>query len=64
LKNSIALINVYYEDLRFTQIDDNEAISFVTMIGTLGGNLGLFLGMDNFLFVLFFTNFFGYLKFS
>jgi hypothetical protein len=44
LKNSIARVNVYYEDLRFTKIDDNPAMNFVTLLGTLGGNLGLFLG--------------------
>jgi hypothetical protein len=45
LKNSIARINVYYDDLRFNQIDDNEAMTFVSFLGTLGGNLGLFLGI-------------------
>jgi hypothetical protein len=44
LKNSIARINVYYEDLGYTQIDDSPAMNIVTLLGTLGGNLGLFLG--------------------
>jgi hypothetical protein len=44
LKDSIALVNVFYEDLRYSQFDDNAAITFVSLLGTLGGNLGLFLG--------------------
>jgi hypothetical protein len=44
LKNSIARINVYYEDLSYVHVEDKEAVSFVSLIGTLGGNLGLFLG--------------------
>jgi hypothetical protein len=45
LKNSIARVNVYYEDLRFIRIEDNPAMNFVTLIGVLGGNVGLFLGI-------------------
>ena len=44
LKNSIARINVFYEDLRYTQVDDSPAMSVITLLGTLGGNFGLFLG--------------------
>jgi hypothetical protein len=45
LKNSVARINVFYEDLRYFQINDNEAMTFETLLGMLGGNLGLFLGI-------------------
>jgi hypothetical protein len=44
LKNSIACVNVYYEDLRYTEINDNQAMDIITLLGTIGGNLGLFLG--------------------
>jgi hypothetical protein len=44
LKNSIARLNVYYEDLRYVDIVDNAAMNVVTLLGTLGGNMGLFLG--------------------
>jgi hypothetical protein len=45
LKNAIARVNVYYEDLRYMQIDDNQAMDLIALLGTLGGNFGLFLGL-------------------
>jgi hypothetical protein len=50
LKNAIARVNVFYEDLRYTEIDDNPAMDSIGLLGTLGGNLGLFLG-KNFVFI-------------
>jgi hypothetical protein len=44
LKNAIARVNVFYEDLRFTEVNDNPAMDIIFLLGTLGGNLGLFLG--------------------
>jgi hypothetical protein len=53
LKNSISRINVYYEDLRFVHIEDNEAMNILSLLGTLGGDLGLFLGIfDYFLYFI------------
>jgi hypothetical protein len=51
LRNSVARVNVFYEDLSYVQIDDNAAMTIVSLLGTLGGNLGLFLG-NSFLLVL------------
>jgi hypothetical protein len=48
LKNAIARVNVYYEDLRFTEVNENPAMDEIALLGTLGGNLGLFLGMLNY----------------
>jgi hypothetical protein len=48
LKNSIACVNVYYEDLRYTEIDDSQAMDIISLLGIIGGNLGLFLGFDSF----------------
>lgn len=45
LKNSVARINVYYEDLRYLQVDDSPAMNVISLLGTLGGNFGLFLGI-------------------
>jgi hypothetical protein len=45
LKNAIARVNVYYDDLRYTKIDDSPAITSDTLFGILGGNLGLLLGL-------------------
>jgi hypothetical protein len=44
LKNSVAKVNVYYDDLTFYQIDETPAMTFDTFLGTAGGTLGLFLG--------------------
>jgi hypothetical protein len=44
LRNSIAVANVFYEDLSYSQVDDNPAMTFVTFLGTLGGNMGLLTG--------------------
>jgi hypothetical protein len=44
LKNAIARVNIYYDDLRYTLIEDSVAINVATLLGTLGGNLELFLG--------------------
>ncbi len=45
LKNSILRVNIFYEDLRYTLVEDSPAINLVMLLGTLGGNLGLFLGI-------------------
>jgi hypothetical protein len=44
LKNSIACVNIYYEDLRFTEVQDDPAMDYIALLGVLGGNLALFLG--------------------
>jgi hypothetical protein len=49
LKNSLSSVNVFYHDLRYVQIDDTIAVTVVALLGTLGGNLGLFLGEFNFI---------------
>jgi hypothetical protein len=54
LKNAIARVHVYYEDLRYTEIDENPDMDIVALLGSLGGNLGLFLGAS----VLSFTELF------
>jgi hypothetical protein len=54
LKNAIARVHVFYEDLRYTEIDENPAMDIVALLGSLGGNLGLFLGAS----VLSFTELF------
>jgi hypothetical protein len=45
LKNSIAKINVFYDDLAFGQVDETPAMSFDILLGIVGGNLALFLGL-------------------
>jgi hypothetical protein len=50
LKNSVARVNVFYEDLRYTVVDESPAITTVSLLGTIGGNVGLFLGKLEILF--------------
>jgi acid-sensing ion channel 5 len=50
-------VHVFYEDLRYTEIDENPAMDIVALLGSLGGNLGLFLGAS----VLSFTELFIFL---
>jgi acid-sensing ion channel 5 len=57
LKNAIARVHVFYEDLRVIEIDENPAMDIVALLGSLGGNLGLFLGAS----VLSFTELFIFL---
>jgi hypothetical protein len=44
LRNSVARVNVYYEDLSYVVISESPAMTFDLFLGNLGGNLGLFLG--------------------
>ncbi len=46
LKNAVARVNVYYEDLRYTVVDESPAITVASLLGTIGGNIGLFLGKN------------------
>jgi hypothetical protein len=46
LKNAVAKINVYYDDLSFSQIDESPAMTFDVFLGLVGGNLALFLGIE------------------
>jgi hypothetical protein len=44
LRDSIAKIQIYYDDLSYYQIDETPAMSFDDFLGIFGGTLGLFLG--------------------
>ncbi len=50
LKNALARVNVYYEDLKYTEIDESPAVTVNALLGVLGGNIGLFLGKNSFFF--------------
>jgi amiloride-sensitive sodium channel subunit delta len=45
LRSSVARINVYYEDLSYVSINETPAMTFDLFLGSLGGNMGLFLGL-------------------
>jgi hypothetical protein len=40
LKKTIARVNIYYEDLRYTEVIESPALTAILLLGTLGGNLG------------------------
>lgn len=44
LKSSIMMLNVFYSDLHYTQIDEIATYSISDLVGLVGGNLGLFIG--------------------
>jgi hypothetical protein len=46
LRDSIAKIQIYYDDVSLYEIDEIPAMSFEAFLGNIGGTLGLFLGMN------------------
>lgn len=51
IKDSVALLQVNYETMRSMVIEQTPAQTFPTLLGNLGGQLGLFLGMSFLSFV-------------
>ena len=45
-KESIAFVNVFYEHLSYVESSESEAFGIVDMIASIGGTLGLFLGVS------------------
>jgi hypothetical protein len=46
LANSIVLVNVYYNEMGYTEILELPNYTFISLVSNLGGQLGLFLGMS------------------
>ena len=46
LKESVASIVIYYDDLSYTLISQDPKMEAVDLIAAIGGTLGLFLGVD------------------
>ena len=44
--DNITGIYVYYEDLRYTWINQQPKIQFIDLISNIGGSLGLFVGIS------------------
>lgn len=44
LKGSVLTLYIYYETLRHTRISESELITFESLLGTVGGQIGLFMG--------------------
>ena len=46
LKQSLYNINVYFDDLQYTQISDQPQYTTTSLVANIGGLLGVFLGMS------------------
>ena len=46
LKESILFLNIYYDDLSYTKIDQNPKMLTVDLVSNMGGLLGLFIGIS------------------
>lgn len=46
LKDQILSLNVYYGEMKYTTIEELEKTSFLDLVASVGGTLGLFLGMS------------------
>ncbi|RNA27956.1 acid-sensing ion channel 1 isoform X2 [Brachionus plicatilis] len=51
ITKSTVLINVFYDDLATTYTTETAAVSPVALLGNIGGNLGLFIGISLLTFV-------------
>lgn len=51
LKSNMAQLSVYYGDLGYEKYDEIEDMSWIDLISSIGGTLGLFLGMSFLSFV-------------
>ena len=47
-RESFVRVNVFYESLSYTLTDETPQMDFVSLLGSIGGNLGLFLGVSIF----------------
>ena len=50
---SVLKLNVFYESLSYTTITESPAINLFSLVSNLGGTIGLFLGIDKNLIVVF-----------
>ena len=46
LKNSVAMMSVYYEDLKYTRVSQIPKMTFIDLLANIGGTLGLFIGVS------------------
>jgi acid-sensing ion channel 5 len=46
IKSSVVKVNIFYNDMSYTTVTETESLSWDTLLGNIGGMLGLFLGMS------------------
>jgi hypothetical protein len=49
-RESFVRLNIYYDSLSYTHLSESPKIDFFSLIGFVGGILGLFLGVNVFSF--------------
>ena len=47
-RKSFATLNVYYDSLTFTEMTESPKMDIIALLASIGGNLGLFLGVSVF----------------
>jgi hypothetical protein len=48
VEKSIVDVNIFYESLSYTETTESPLMNIVSLLGSIGGNLGLFLGVSVF----------------
>ncbi|CAF0821207.1 unnamed protein product [Brachionus calyciflorus] len=51
IKESILMLSIYYDDLRYLYVKESPSMSFDTLMGIVGGQFGLYLGASFLSFV-------------
>ena len=46
VENGIVKLNIYYDSLTYTESTESVSINFVSLFSSIGGFMGLFLGMS------------------
>ena len=44
VKESVLKVNIFYDSLNYLTLIDSQTVTISTLFGTVGGQLGLFLG--------------------
>ena len=47
-RDSFVCLRIFYESLSYTSITESPQMTIVSLLGSIGGNLGLFLGVSAF----------------
>jgi hypothetical protein len=46
IQTSVLMVDIYYSSLAYTKMSESQAISIDQMIASIGGNMGLLVGMS------------------
>ena len=48
VRDSVVNVNIFYESLSYTETNESPQMNIVSLLGSIGGNLGLFFGVSVF----------------